>query len=207
MEVESFYSSENEESGYHYWRDPRPLELFPDLFIIKFEWRYWTKIVKQEEILATIIVTITTYIKEPKTARVHYIFTRESLTGATSHLDNKWEDTTSLSWGPEQTFGPFMTVGNHEPDDKLQIVGKIYNVDEAGEETLISELSFICETITKSATPNGIPPSACMIAFLFGSTLLSHLFPYLRIFRDTFLPSNIINLYYHTSYLLLNALN
>ena len=41
-----------------------------------------------------------------------------------------------------------------------------------------------------------IPPSACLIAFLFGSTVLKSLFPYFRLFRDRVMPTVTVNKYY-----------
>ena len=50
------------------------------------------------------------------------------------------------------------------------------------------------------------PPSACMIVFLFGSTILAKVFPILRAFRDVVLPNIITDLYYHGGYVILHSL-
>ncbi|MDH5793058.1 MAG: hypothetical protein OEZ18_00650 [Candidatus Bathyarchaeota archaeon] len=42
-------------------------------------------------------------------------------------------------------------------------------------------------------------PSACLIAFLFGATVLKAVFPYLRRFRDAVLPRALVNGYYKLS--------
>jgi len=43
---------------------------------------------------------------------------------------------------------------------------------------------------------DGVPPHACMIAFLFGSTVLKGVFPILRMFRDKVMPKVTVRLYY-----------
>lgn len=46
--------------------------------------------------------------------------------------------------------------------------------------------------------PNGVP-HACMIAFLFGSTVLKGVFPILRMFRDKVMPKISVRIYYAVS--------
>lgn len=49
-------------------------------------------------------------------------------------------------------------------------------------------------------------PYHCVIAFLFGATVLAKLFPYLRIFRNVYLPNSITSFYYHISQLILGMI-
>ena len=48
--------------------------------------------------------------------------------------------------------------------------------------------------------------SLCTLAFLFGSTSLSHVFPILRMFRDQVLPQIIVEGYYRLGYILFHRL-
>jgi hypothetical protein len=92
------------------------------------------------------------------------------------------------------------------------------NVQEASADKNIDAGSYdgslTCDVVETFGNPNPTgyvklwieeqPISTCMIAFLFGSTLLSHLFPYLRMFRDAFLPSIVTHGYYHFSRVVLH---
>lgn len=59
----------------------------------------------------------------------------------------------------------------------------------------LQNVGWTCWTEAEPSARSGLPP-ACLIAFLFGTSALSRMLPYLRMFRDRVLPSPVTVAYY-----------